>query len=177
MVIVKMKEQATYAYVAADHYDTERLAHAIARVVTNNTVIALDGDLGAGKTTFAKMLAAHLGVKEVVNSPTFTIIKEYEGDQLSVFHMDVYRINSAQAEQLGLDEYFYGGGVTMVEWASLIDELLPTNRLELMIMRASDSDSGESERRTFIIRPHGSPYVNWCEQWFVQGFTQKLENG
>ncbi|MBJ8193242.1 tRNA (adenosine(37)-N6)-threonylcarbamoyltransferase complex ATPase subunit type 1 TsaE, partial [Bacillus cereus] len=79
------------------------------------TVIALDGDLGAGKTRFSQALARAIGVPDVVNSPTFTIIKEYEGTTLPFYHMDVYRLSIEEADELGLDDYFFGQGLTVVE--------------------------------------------------------------
>lgn len=112
--------------------ETQRLAAYIGSQSWPGLVIALDGDLGAGKTTFSKALAAAIGVKEVVSSPTFTIIKEYEGD-LPFYHMDVYRLSLEEADELGLDDYFYGHGVTVVEWASLIEELMPEQFLAIRL--------------------------------------------
>ena len=87
-------------------------------------MITLDGDLGAGKTTFTKGIAEGLGVKRTVNSPTFTIIKEYEGESFPFYHMDVYRLENSD-EDIGFDEYFNSDGVTVVEWATFIEEFLP----------------------------------------------------
>ncbi|MCM3633814.1 tRNA (adenosine(37)-N6)-threonylcarbamoyltransferase complex ATPase subunit type 1 TsaE [Paenibacillus camelliae] len=112
--------------------ETQRLAAYIGSQSWPGLVIALDGDLGAGKTTFSKALAAAIGVKEVVSSPTFTIIKEYEGN-LPFYHMDVYRLSLEEADELGLDDYFYGHGVTVVEWASLIEELMPEQFLAIRL--------------------------------------------
>lgn len=113
--------------------DTQRLAAYIGSQSWPGIVIALDGDLGAGKTTFSKALAAAIGVKDVVSSPTFTIIKEYMGDELPFYHMDVYRLSLEEADELGLDDYFYGHGVTIVEWASLIEELMPEQYVSIHI--------------------------------------------
>ncbi len=87
--------------------DTERLGRRLSAMFAPGTVITLDGDLGAGKTRFSQALARGMGVQEIVNSPTFTIIKEYEGARLPLYHMDVYRISLEEAEELGLDEYFF----------------------------------------------------------------------
>ncbi|CAM2980159.1 tRNA (adenosine(37)-N6)-threonylcarbamoyltransferase complex ATPase subunit type 1 TsaE [Paenibacillus sediminis] len=144
-----------YKFIARSRQDTARLAAALAEVVTPGTVIALDGDLGAGKTTFSKAFAKHLGVHGVVNSPTFTLIKEYEG-RMPFYHMDVYRISLEEAEELGLDEYFYGEGVSLVEWASIIPELLPEAHLQLFI-----EVTGPEERQIRIIG-YGEPYETWC---------------
>jgi tRNA threonylcarbamoyladenosine biosynthesis protein TsaE len=162
---------AKYQYIANQVADSERLAIWIANVAGADTLLALDGDLGAGKTTFSQMIAKALGVDEVVNSPTFTIIKEYEAKAGPFFHMDVYRLDAAQADQLGLDEYFFGGGVTSLEWASLIKDLLPANYLQIHIL----VDDQITARRHFILEPHGSPYQSWCEQWLADGALVRLE--
>ena len=94
--------------------ETEQLAAWLAARAEPGTVIGLDGDLGAGKTAFSQQFARHLGVNGVVNSPTFTIIKEYEG-RLPLYHMDVYRLSVDEADELGLDEYFMVTGC--VSWS------------------------------------------------------------
>lgn len=126
------------------HAETETIALAerLAHWSEPGTVIALDGDLGAGKTRFSQAFAAALGVPGIVNSPTFTIIKEYEGQSLPFYHMDVYRLSIEEADDLGLDDYFFGEGVTIVEWASLIEELLPPDRLHIQLVHL-----GEQSRR------------------------------
>lgn len=129
--------------------------------------MALDGDLGAGKTTFSKAVGAALGVREVVNSPTFTLIKEYEGERLPFYHMDVYRITLEEAEEMGLDEYFYGEGVTLVEWASLIGDILPDERLEIYI------ETTGYEERLFRLTPRGSTYERWCAALKEQGMLHE----
>jgi len=145
-----------YAYEAASERDTAEFAEAMARLAFPGAVVALDGDLGAGKTRFAQAFAAALGVKDVVNSPTYTIIKEYEGTELPFYHMDVYRLSLEEADELGLDEYFDGDGVTLVEWASLIEPILPPERVHLSIT-ATGADT-----RTIVCRPVGQAYEEWC---------------
>lgn len=147
-----------YRYEAMQELDTENLAKAVALHCSAGMVLALDGELGAGKTRFAQALAQALGVQDVVNSPTFTLIKQYEGTRLPFYHMDVYRMTSDEAAELGLDEYFYGDGVTLVEWASRIDDLLPADRLEMHIAHGDDG------ARLFTLCPHGADYVRMCEQ-------------
>ena len=147
-----------YTYISENEQATERLAKFIAEAAVPGTVITLDGDLGAGKTRFSQGFARGIGVPGLVNSPTFTIIKEYEGARLPFYHMDVYRIGLEDADDLGLDEYFYGDGVTLIEWSTQIEEILPSNRLEIVINRTGDEEMG----RTFTIIPHGEPYVTWC---------------
>jgi tRNA threonylcarbamoyladenosine biosynthesis protein TsaE len=95
----------------------------LAPLLQPGDVLALEGDLGAGKTTFTQGVAKGLGIETYIDSPTFTLIKEYHG-RLPLYHMDVYRLEGAD-EDLGWDEYFYGDGVTLVEWASRIKQLMP----------------------------------------------------
>lgn len=152
-----------YTYYAGNEQATDELAASLAAVVQAGTVITLDGDLGAGKTRFSQGFARGLGVEEIVNSPTFTIIKEYEG-RFPFYHMDVYRISLEDAEDLGLDEYFYGDGVTLIEWSKMIEDILPEDRLEIRIER-----SGENERMFYII-PHGEPYSAWCHAFKENGW-------
>ncbi|PAV27687.1 tRNA (adenosine(37)-N6)-threonylcarbamoyltransferase complex ATPase subunit type 1 TsaE [Virgibacillus profundi] len=111
--------------------ETEQLAQKLATLLKPGDVVTLEGDLGAGKTTFTKGIANGLGVKRNVSSPTFTIIKEYEGE-LPLYHMDVYRLENSD-EDIGFEEYFNGNGVSVVEWAQFIEEYLPDERLNIKI--------------------------------------------
>ncbi len=111
--------------------ETMQLGEKLASLLKPGDVLTLEGDLGAGKTTFTKGLARGLGVKRTVNSPTFTIVKEYEG-RLPLYHMDVYRLENSD-EDIGFDEYFHGEGITVVEWATFIEDFLPTERLNVKI--------------------------------------------
>lgn len=102
--------------------------------VKPGTVIALTGDLGAGKTTLTKSIAKGLGIEDVITSPTFTIVKEYETGRLPLYHFDVYRIGDIdEMYELGYEEYFFGQGVCVVEWADLIDEIMPEETLRINI--------------------------------------------
>lgn len=147
--------QGSYTFRSRSEQDTDKLAAQLALRSIPGAIIVLDGDLGAGKTAFSKAFARHLGVEGVVNSPTFTIIKEYEG-RLPLYHMDVYRISQEEADELGLDEYFYGEGVCLVEWGSLIPELLPTEHLHIRI-----EHTGEHERN-IQLNGYGELYADWC---------------
>ncbi|WP_416148602.1 tRNA (adenosine(37)-N6)-threonylcarbamoyltransferase complex ATPase subunit type 1 TsaE [Salipaludibacillus sp. HK11] len=138
--------------------DTAQLANKIARLVKQNDVITLSGDLGAGKTTFTKALAKALGVNRTVTSPTFTIMKEYEG-YLPFYHMDAYRVED-ELEDLGLDEYFEGGGVTVVEWPKMIEEQLPIDRLDIVIQYEG------GEKRLFRFHAYGEYYVTLIKELF-----------
>lgn len=119
-------------------------------------VLALEGDLGAGKTTFTKGLAKGLNITRNVNSPTFTIIKEYHG-RLPLYHMDVYRVEDS-FEDLGFDEYFDGNGVTVVEWAHLVKEQLPEELLTIYLY-LDDHDS-----RRLVLEPRGKRYEELCKE-------------
>ena len=119
-------------------------------------VICLNGELGSGKTVFTKAFANSLGINELVTSPTFNIIKEYKDGELPLYHMDVYRIED-KAKELGLEEYFDGDGVTIVEWADMIEEYLPKKRLDIFI-KVTGEDS-----RTFVLKPYGKEYEDICE--------------
>src|SRR3954468_2785330 len=102
-----MTKRTVYRFQANGLEDTSRLAEHLSSFMNEGAIIALDGDLGAGKTAFSQSVARCLGVVETVNSATFTIIKEYHSRSLPFYHMDVYRITELEAEELGLDEYFY----------------------------------------------------------------------
>ena len=138
--------------------ETSNLAERLAQLLQPGDVIALEGDLGAGKTTFTKGLAKGLEVKKTVNSPTFTIIKEYNG-RLPLYHMDVYRVADA-FEDLGFDEYFEGDGVTVVEWAHLIEEQLPHELLTIFLYRE------EGDQRKMVFVPKGNRYEQLCKEIF-----------
>ncbi|KUP04317.1 ATP-binding protein [Bacillus coahuilensis m2-6] len=146
----------SYSIVSQSEHDTTTFAKRLGERVFKGAVITLEGDLGAGKTTFTKGFAKGLGITRTVNSPTFTIIKEYHG-RLPLYHMDVYRVEDG-FEDLGFDEYFEGEGVTVVEWASLIEEQLPRERLELRIFH-----EGDQERR-IELTPIGTQYEKLCKE-------------
>jgi len=137
--------------------DTATIAQSLSKMLNKNDVITLEGDLGAGKTTFTKALAKGLGIGRNVNSPTFTIIKEYRDGRLPLYHMDVYRVEDAD-EDLGFDEYFHGNGITVVEWAHLIEDQLPNERLDIKILYVDDTT------RTIIMTPRGSHYEELCKE-------------
>jgi tRNA threonylcarbamoyladenosine biosynthesis protein TsaE len=110
-------------------------------------VVALTGDLGAGKTTLAGAIAEGLGVTDAVTSPTFTLINEYSGGRLPLYHFDVYRLAGPgvyeELENLGWEDYFYGNGVCVVEWADLIEELIPQDALRVSIAKTDSPDLRE----------------------------------
>jgi tRNA threonylcarbamoyladenosine biosynthesis protein TsaE len=106
--------------------ETRKFGLNLASELKPGTVIGLIGDLGTGKTTLTKFIAEGLGITEVVTSPTFTLVHEYMGGRLPLYHFDVYRINTIEdMYEIGFEEYFYGNGVCVVEWADQISELMP----------------------------------------------------
>lgn len=147
-----------YEIYTATSEETAIFAERLAKLLQPGDVIALEGDLGAGKTTFTKGLAKGLEINRNVNSPTFTIIKEYHG-RLPLYHMDVYRVEDSM-EDLGFDEYFEGEGVTVVEWAHLITEQLPSERLTIHLYH-----DGE-QRRKIVLEPAGNRYEQLCKEIF-----------
>ena len=121
--------------------ETESFGRQFAGTVKPGNVIALTGDLGSGKTQFAKGLAAGLGAKTAVTSPTFTLIHEYAGGRLPLYHFDFFRIEDPQAAgRLGLDEYFFGDGVSVVEWADRFPDLIPENALWISFETKSENE-------------------------------------
>lgn len=139
--------------------ETNQLGIRLANLLEPGDNLTFEGDLGAGKTTFIQALAKGLGISRTVNSPTFTIMKQYEGN-LPLNHLDVYRLENSD-EDLGWDEIFYGDAVTVIEWAHLIEENLPDERLDIEIQRIDEN------KRKFIFRPIGKRYERLCEELFT----------
>ena len=136
--------------------ETQKLASKLADLVEPQHTITLEGDLGAGKTTFTQAFAKQLGVKRTVNSPTFTIMKQYTG-RIPLNHLDVYRLEDSE-EDLGWEEIFYGDAVTIVEWAHLIERDLPNERLAIEIKRVDE------HARLIKLMPIGKRYEVLCEE-------------
>ncbi|MFZ5641975.1 MAG: tRNA (adenosine(37)-N6)-threonylcarbamoyltransferase complex ATPase subunit type 1 TsaE [Bacillota bacterium] len=138
--------------------ETFKIGEMTGKMAGAGDIYCLNGDLGAGKTVFAKGVASGLGVKGRVASPTFTIINEHQG-RLPFYHMDAYRLGGPEElADLGCEEYFYGQGVTLVEWAEIISEELPAERLEINI-------TGEGEEpRNIEMKPYGYRYYRMVEE-------------
>lgn len=121
--------------------ETESLGAELARQLTPGTVIAYTGDLGAGKTAFTRGLARGLGVTERVTSPTFTIVNEYEGGRLPLFHFDMYRLGSSdELYDIGWEDYLSRGGVCAVEWSEIVDDALDSDIIRIDIRRGESDD-------------------------------------
>lgn len=109
-------------------------------LLKSGDVLCLNGDLGAGKTTLTKSIGLGLGVEDYITSPTFTLINEYYGN-LNLYHFDVYRLeNTEELYDLGFDDYFYGNGVSIIEWAEKIENMLPKERLIINIEKTNNPD-------------------------------------
>lgn len=133
-----------------DVQQTERLGIIIGKVVEPGNNLVLTGDLGAGKTTLTKGIAKGLGIQQMIKSPTYTIIREYDQGRIPLYHMDVYRIESG-ADDLGLDDYFEGEGLSVIEWGQQLGEYLPEDYLELLLHK----DSQNPEKRRVELAAHG----------------------
>ena len=126
--------------------DTRALGENLGREALPGTVYTLTGDLGVGKTVFTQGFAKGLGVTEHVNSPTFTIVQEYEEGRLPFYHFDVYRIGDIEEmDEIGYEDYFYGDGVCLIEWAELIEELIPKKHTAIRIEK--DLEKGFDYRK------------------------------
>lgn len=111
-----------------NEYETKRFGVELGKSLEQGDVVALIGDLGTGKTALTKYIAQGMGIQDLITSPTFTIVQEYHSGKLPLYHFDVYRIGDLEEMfELGYEEYFYGQGVCVIEWADLIQELLPEN--------------------------------------------------
>lgn len=132
-----------------DPEETFEVGRTIGMNAKPGQIYTLTGDLGVGKTVFTRGVAAGLGITEPVNSPTFTIIQEYEDGRLPFYHFDVYRIGDLEEmEEIGYDDYFFGQGICLIEWAELIEEILPEKRIEVTIEK--DLEKGFEYRKITI---------------------------
>jgi len=121
-------------YESKSPQDTYNLGLKLGKQAKAGQVFTLCGDLGVGKTLFSQGLAAGLGITQPVNSPTFTIIQEYDDGRLPLYHFDMYRISDiSEVDEIGFEDYVYGQGVSLIEWANLIEEILPPKRTDIII--------------------------------------------
>ena len=144
-----------YKLITNSEFETIEIAQNIESEKFPNMVICLNGELGSGKTMFVKGIANALGINEVITSPTFNIIKEYDGE-LPLYHLDVYRLDSVNGD-IGIEEYFTKGGVVVIEWAENIKSILPEERLDIKIKVLGEN------KRSLVITPHGQKYEELCE--------------
>lgn len=134
--------------------DTYKIGVKLGRLLFPGSVVCLTGDLGAGKTAFTQGIGKGLGVTEHVVSPTYTIINEYTSGRIPLYHFDVYRLGSSdEMYELGCDEYLYGDGATVLEWADNVDDVIPGDRLWITIRKTENP-----EEREIIMEASGSDY-------------------
>ena len=145
-----------YKITSYNERNTAELAENIESEKFPGMAICLIGDLGSGKTVFVKAFAHALGIDEHITSPTFNIIKEYEGGELPLYHMDVYRLEDAK-EDIGIEDYFDKSGVTIIEWADMINDRLPEERLEIKFKIIDENT------RVLRLIPYGRKYEEICE--------------
>ena len=145
-----------YKIVTHSDNDTIALAQNIESEKFPNMVICLDGELGSGKTVFTKGFADALEIDEVVTSPTFSIIKEYLSGQMPLYHMDMYRLEG-NIKSTGILDYFDRDGIVIIEWADMIKDYLPEERLDIYF-KALDEDT-----RVIKLIPYGAKYEELCE--------------
>ena len=144
-----------YKITLKDEMDTIELAENFESEKFPNMIICLNGELGSGKTVFTKALANALGIKDTITSPTFSIIKEYDGE-LPLYHMDVYRLDG-NTSGVNIEDYFTKGGIVVIEWADTIKDILPKERLDIKFKVVDEN------KRVLIITPHGKQYEDLCE--------------
>ena len=140
-----------YKFTSRSEDDTRELAENIESEKFPGMVICLIGELGSGKTAFVKGFAASLGLKDDITSPTFNIVKEYEDGEMPLNHMDVYRLEETD-ETIGFNDYFNSDGVTIIEWADMIEDKLPEERLEIKF-KVIDENT-----RVLVLTPYGQKY-------------------
>ena len=125
--------------IIRDETETKKFATDVAQTLKKGDVIALVGDLGTGKTTLSKYIAEALGITETITSPTFTIVQEYDSGRLPLYHFDVYRVDDIEEMyRIGYEEYFYGEGVCIVEWADIVEEIIPEDATVIFIEYGED---------------------------------------
>ncbi len=151
IVVIEME----YKITSYNERDTATIAENLESEKFPNMVICLMGDLGSGKTIFTKAFAKATGIEEEITSPTFNIIKEYQDGELPLYHMDVYRLEDSR-EDIGIEDYFDKGGVTIIEWADMIRDKLPDERLEIKF-KVIDENT-----RVLKLIPYGKVYEDIC---------------
>lgn len=136
--------------------ETTRLGFNIGKLLKSGDIVCLTGDLGTGKTHITKGIAKGLDIDEHITSPTFTIVNEYDSDRLKLYHFDVYRVSDPdEIYAIGFDDYIFSDGVSIIEWANYIEEILPDEYLHILIEK--DLSKGE-DYRNITITPYGERY-------------------
>lgn len=145
-----------YKFTSRSEMDTMTLAQNMESEKFPNMVICLDGELGSGKTIFVKGFAKALGIDENITSPTFNVVKEYPNGELPLYHMDVYRLEEDD-NTIGFNDYYTSGGITIIEWADIIKDRLPEERLEIKFKIIDENT------RVLNITAYGTAYEELCD--------------
>ena len=136
--------------------ETTKIGEQIGKLLNSGDIICLTGDLGTGKTHISKGIAQGLGVTEYITSPTFTIVNEYDSGRLKLYHFDVYRVSDPdEIYAIGFDDYIFSEGVSLIEWANYIEEILPKDYIHIFLEK--DLENGENFRK-ITITPYGDRY-------------------
>ena len=160
-------EQGTLDFISHSETQTMRLGARLAKQLTTGDVLALVGEIGSGKTRWAQGVCQGLGVEAPVNSPTFTLVNEYQGQSGPVYHIDLYRLaEGADMLTFGLEEYLYGTGITLIEWADRVANLMPNDYLVIELYHLEDT------KRRIIMRPHGHRATALLRAFKDEAFAQ-----
>lgn len=150
-----------YKIISESPIETEQFGEKVGQNIEAGQIICLSGDLGVGKTAFVKGLAKGLDIVGYITSPTFTIVNEYKGKS-SLYHFDVYRVNDIdELDEIGFDEYIYSDAVSVIEWAELIEQIIPKDRIWIIINK--DISKGD-DYREIILKPSGSKYIELVDK-------------
>lgn len=161
----KIPPSALVEFISHSTAQTQNTGATLATYLQPGDIVLLEGDLGAGKTTFTKGLAQGLGVEGYVNSPTFTLVNQYEG-RLPLYHMDCYRLeNGREALAFGIEEYLYGDGVCVIEWSERIRDILPKEVLRVKLGFLTET------KRTIRIEPSGEQYIKLMQDFKKNSFS------
>lgn len=158
--------QQALTFIIENENEMKEFGHVLGKTLSEGDVVCLSGDLGAGKTTLTKAIAIGLEIEDYVTSPSYTIVNEYEG-RLNLYHFDVYRINDVEEMyELGYEEYFFGSGVCIIEWAGMVEDLLPEKRIWIEIYQGDTL-----EKRKVLIQAQAETMAS-----LKSGFKGKMKD-
>ncbi len=156
----------TLDFISHSESQTRRLGMRLANLLTPGDVLALSGDLGTGKTRWVQGVCQGLGVSDLVISPTYTLVNEYQG-HYSIYHIDLYRLtDSLEVLSFGLDDYLYGSGITLIEWAERAGDFLPNTYLAIELYHL------EETKRRIVLRPQGARFVQLLASFKESAFAK-----
>lgn len=159
--------QDTLDFISHSEAQTRRLGARLAPLLNPGDVLALVGELGSGKTRWAQGVCRGLKVTDVVNSPTFTLVNEYEG-RWPIYHIDLYRLNdTADILTIGLEDYLYGAGITLIEWANRASEMLPAEHLVVEFHHLDET------KRRIALQAHGQRFIDLLAGYKESAFSQQ----